>query len=99
MSPFWGNLYDTFKDRRYAALFLVALFGLALSPVLVPVLAIYGLSRAAGAWARSRENRRNRWRRAPLSRDELRVARSKLRSGSPLVLRPVERVPDVNLKY
>jgi len=78
MSPFWNNLYDSFKDRRYAALFLFALGAFLLSPVLLLVMAVYGLSRGVSAIRRAGENRRNKWRYTPLSRDELRVARSKL---------------------
>ncbi|MGA9452167.1 MAG: hypothetical protein WBW41_12580 [Verrucomicrobiia bacterium] len=78
MSPFWNNLYDSFKDRRYAALFLFALGAFVLSPVLLSVMALYGLSRGVSAFRHTRAKRRNKWRYAPLSRDELRVARSKL---------------------
>ncbi len=38
-------------------------------------------------------------RHGPLSRDELRVARSKLRNGMKAINRPAPRVPDTNLKY
>jgi len=78
MSPFWNNLYDSFKDRRYAALFLFGIFAIALSPILLPVMALYGLSRGVSAFRRARAYRRNKWKYAALSRDELRVARSKL---------------------
>jgi len=99
MNPFWNNLYDSFKDRRYAALFFFALGALVLSPVLLPAMALYGLSRGMWALRRARGNRRNKWRRAPLSRDEVRVARSKLRDGSGPVIRPPVQVPDTDLKY
>ena len=78
MSPFRGILYDTYKDRRYAALFLLTLFGLILLPIILVAMTLYGVSQGWSALCRARENRRNRWRHAPLSRDELRVARSKL---------------------
>ena len=84
MNPFWNNVYDSFKDRRYAALFLFALGAFVLSPVLLPVMALYGLWRGMSAFRQARENRRNKWRYAPLSRDELRVARSKLVKGQSL---------------
>jgi hypothetical protein len=45
MNSFWGNLYDHFKDRRYAALFLIALVGLVLSPILLPMMGLYFLGR------------------------------------------------------
>jgi len=99
MSPFWNNLYDSFKDRRYAGLFLFAIFAIALSPILLSAMALYGLSRGISALRHARANRRNRWRYTPLSRDELRVARSKLRDGSSPVIRPPVRVPDTDLKY
>ena len=78
MNSFWGNLYDTFKDRRYAALFLVALGALVLLPILLPVMGLYALARAWSAFCLARANRRNKLRYSPLSRDELRKARSKL---------------------
>ena len=78
MNSFWGNLYDTFKDRRYAALFLIALGALALLPILLPVMGLYVLARGWSAFCLARANRRNQLRYSPLSRDELRKARSKL---------------------
>jgi hypothetical protein len=77
MSPFW-NMYDSFKDRRYAALFLIALGALVLSPILLPVMGLYVLARGWSAFRLARANRRNKLRYLPLSRDEMRVARSKL---------------------
>jgi hypothetical protein len=38
MKSFWGNLYDRYKDRRYAAIFLATFlifFGLALPGVML----------------------------------------------------------------
>jgi len=78
MNSFWGNLYDHFKDRRYAALFLIALVGLVLSPILLPMMGLYFLGRGWSALRLAQANRRNKLRYSPLSRDELRVARSKL---------------------
>ena len=77
MNPFW-NMYDSFKDRRYAALFLITLCALVLSPILLPVMGLYVLARGWSAFCMARANRRNKLRYLPLSRDELRVARSKL---------------------
>jgi len=99
MSTFRGSLYDTFKDRRYAALFLLSLVALALSPVLVPIMAGFGLARAWSAFQMARADRRNRLRYPPLSRDEVRVARSKLQNGMKPLGRPEPRVPDTNLRY
>ncbi len=81
MNPFWNSVYDSFKDRRYAALFLFALGAFVLSPILLPVMGLYFLGRGWSAFRLARENRRNKWRYSPLSRDELRVARSKLMQG------------------
>ncbi|MGA3142325.1 MAG: hypothetical protein ABSF10_04690 [Verrucomicrobiota bacterium] len=78
MNSFWGNRYDTFKDRRYAALFLIALGALALLPILLPVMGLYVLARGWSAFCLARANRRNKLRYSPLSRDELHKARSKL---------------------
>jgi hypothetical protein len=78
MSSFRSNLYDHFKDRRYAALFLVSRGALVLSPILLPVMGLYVLARGWSALRLARANRRNKLRYSPLSRDELRVARSKL---------------------
>ena len=78
MNSFWGNLYDTFKDRRYGVLFLASLAALVLSPVLLPFMGLYVLARGWAAFRLGRANRRNQLRYSPLSRDELRIARSKL---------------------
>jgi hypothetical protein len=99
MSSFRSNLYDHFKDRRYAALFLIALFGLVLLPILLPVMGLYFLGRGWSAFCLAREDRRNKLRYSPLSRDELRVARSKLRNGMKPISRPEPRAPDTFLKY
>jgi hypothetical protein len=78
MSSLRSNLYDTFKDRRYAALFLIALGALVLSPILLPAMGLYVLAQGWSALRLAQANRRNKLRYSPLSRDELRVARSKL---------------------
>jgi len=78
MSSVSNILYDNFKDRRYGVLFLLSLAALVLSPVLLPVLGLYALSRGWSAFRVARASRRNKLRYSPLSRDELRVARSKL---------------------
>jgi hypothetical protein len=78
MKPFWSNMYDAYKDRRYAALFLIAAGTLVLSPVLLPLMGMYACSWGWSAFRVARANRRNKLRYPPLSCDELRVARSKL---------------------
>jgi len=78
MNSLSSALYDSFKDRRYGVLFLLSLVALVLSPILLPVLALYVLSWSWSAFRVARANRRIKLRYSPLSRDELRVARSKL---------------------
>ena len=99
MNSIWDNLYDRFKDRRYGVLFLVSLVALVLSPILLPVMGLYFLGRGWSAFRLDQENRRNKLRHSSLSRDELRVARSKLRNGMKPVNRPVPQAPDTFLKY
>jgi hypothetical protein len=99
MNSIWDNLYDRFKDRRYGVLFLASLVALVLSPVLLPVMGLYFLGRGWSAFCLAQENRRNQLRHSPLSRDELRAARSKLRNGMKPVNRPVPQAPDTFLKY
>ena len=99
MNSYWSNLYDTFKDRRYGMLFLVSLGGLVWLPILLPVMGLYFLGRGWSAFCLARDNRRNKLRYSPLSRDELRVARSKLRNGMKPIHRPAPRAPDTFLKY
>lgn len=84
MNSFSIILYDTFKDRRYGALFLISLAALVLSPILLPVMGLYVLKWGWSAICVARANRRNKLRYSPLSRDELRVARSKLLKGQSL---------------
>ena len=119
MSSSRDNFYDTFKDRRYAALFwstLMMLIGLlvlggfviallaelnlptyvleAMPALAIPGL-VWGALRFRQAYLRSREKAP----RGPLSRDEARVARSKLRNGMKPINRPAARTPDIDLKY
>ena len=65
------------------------------SPALVILLIAWVILKLRRAQRRSRE--RSRY--APLSRDELRIARSKLRNGTRPIHRPAPRAPDTNLKY
>jgi hypothetical protein len=78
MNSSWGSLYDTYKDRRYGVLFLVTLGALVLLPILLPVMGLYVLAWGWSAFCLARANQRNKLRYSPLSRDELRKARSKL---------------------
>ena len=66
--------------------------------------ALPGIGLLALAWGflnfrRAQARKREKLRRTPLSRDELRVARSKLRNGMKPINRPAARTPDVDLKY
>ena len=58
MSSFRSNLYYHFNDRRYAALFFIALGALVLSPILLPVMWLCVLARG---WSALRLARANRW--------------------------------------
>jgi hypothetical protein len=98
MDFFWTNVFEYFKDRRMAGVFfgtLLALVGLIIAGVIVyqilgdkvvyllPVAAAFFLISAARAILRARARRRNRYKSSPLSRDELKKARSKLMRARP----------------
>lgn len=94
MNPFWKTFFEEFKDRgRDATPFLITV-GVLVPVVLIAetngmhltlvlpwvgvVLAAWMLIWLVWAIGSSRKRRRQRWERHELSRDELRVARSKL---------------------
>ncbi|MFZ0826286.1 MAG: hypothetical protein WAO02_02580 [Verrucomicrobiia bacterium] len=80
-----GLLYEVGSEEYFGeALLGIGILGLT-----------WGFLKFRQARARSRE----KLRRGPLSRDEMRVARSKLRNGMKTIHRPAPRVPDTNLKY
>jgi hypothetical protein len=115
MNSSWPDWYDRFKDRRYGGIFwstllaIIASFALGgaigllnlqtyflylLSGIILLILACgFFAFRRAQAW------RRKKLPRGPMSRDELRVARSKLRNEMRTSQRPAPRAPDTNLKY
>jgi hypothetical protein len=115
MNWYWSNLYDSFKDRRYGGLFLSTVLAMIASLVLGAVIGLFdrqidipyvlpGIGLLAAAWMgwslrRALMRSREKLRHGPLSRDELRVARSKLRNERKLIQRPPPRAPDTNLKY
>ena len=119
MNSFWGNLYDTFKDRRYGTLFLSVLLFIFLGflgllkcgaifgepgsgKYFGDILAGIGLLALTWGFLTFRRAQARRWeklRHPSLSRDELRVARSKLRNGIKPINRPAPRAPDTFLKY
>lgn len=89
MDHFWGNVFDYFKERHIAGMFLRALFVLGLlaigfaafypgSMYALPAMGLYLLWRLARAIQQARARWRNRYRSSPLSRDEIQKARSKL---------------------
>jgi hypothetical protein len=101
MNYFWGNIFEHFKDRRFATVFFGTLVALALlllaGTILVesigmenmrtglvyasPVAAVLFLFWIWRTIAQVRARRRERYKISPLSRDELRKARSKLTSA------------------
>jgi uncharacterized membrane protein YeaQ/YmgE (transglycosylase-associated protein family) len=115
MNSFWTNLYDSFKDRRYGGLFLstiLAVIGLLVLgaatgvfnhriyfPYMLPGVGLLVVSWIWRLVRQSRSDRRNKLRNGLLSRDELRVARSKLRNGMKPIHRPAPKAPDTFLKY
>jgi uncharacterized protein (DUF58 family) len=115
MNSHWSNLYDSFKDRRYGGLFvfsilafigllvLGAAIGLFNQQIFFPYL-LPGIGLLAAAWIwrglrRARVERKKRLQHSPLSRDELRAARSKLRNGMKPINRPAQQSLDTFLKY
>jgi hypothetical protein len=65
----------------------------------LPGIGILGLAWGFLKFRQARMRDRERLRRGPLSRDELRVARSKLRNGMKPAEHPAPRAPDTWLKY
>ncbi|MGA2240682.1 MAG: hypothetical protein ABSH11_01395 [Verrucomicrobiota bacterium] len=65
----------------------------------LPGIGILGLAWAFLKFRRAQAERKKRLSHSPLSRDELRAARSKLRNGMKPINRPAPRAPDTNLKY
>ena len=115
MDSFHGNLYDHFKDRHYGGIFWSTLLSIIASFALGAAIGLFnlqvyfpyllpGIGLLAATWVwrsirQARAERQKQLRRAPLSRDELRVARSKLGNGTRSIIRPVSRAPDTDLKY
>jgi hypothetical protein len=65
----------------------------------LPGIGLLGLAWAIVKFRRAQIRGREKSQYAPLSRDELRVARSKLRNGMAGPKRPAPRVPDMDLRY
>ena len=97
MNFFWDNVFEYFKDRRFAPVFFGALLGLVVAliagAILYKTICVYelqhymvyalpgvGLTFVAligREIARARARARDRYKSSPLSRDEMRKARSK----------------------
>ena len=65
----------------------------------LPGIGILGLAWGFLKFRQARIRSREKLPRSPLSRDELRAARSKLRNGMKPINRPAPRAPDTFLKY
>jgi len=68
-------------------------------PQVLAGVGLLGLVLGIWKFRRAQLRRRAKSRHPPLSRDELRVARSKLRNGSSPGIRSTVRGPDMDLKY
>ena len=115
MNSPWNNWYDGFKDRRNGGIFWSTLLAIIASFVLggaiglfnlqmyflylLPGIGLLVLARGFFAFRRAQAWRREKLPRGTMSRDELRVARSKLLNGMRPIRRPASRAPDTNLKY
>ena len=115
MNSSWNNWYDGFKDRRYGGIFWSTLLAIIASFVLGGAIGLFNLQiyflyllpgiglliLACGfiAFRRAQAWRREKLPRGPMSRDELRVARSKLGNGMKPIQRLAPRAPDTDLKY
>jgi hypothetical protein len=99
---FWSTLMALFALLALAAFVATALSGLGMQEYFMealPGIGILGLAWAFLKFRQARIRSREKLRHGPLSRDELRVARSKLRNGTKPIQRPAPRAPDTNLKY
>jgi choline-glycine betaine transporter len=99
---FWSTLMSLIGLLVLAASGFAVLSGLGMQdyflealPALAILFLVWGILRFRRAYLQNRE----KLPRGPISRDELRVARSKLRNGMRPIQRPAPRAPDTNLKY
>ena len=99
---FWSTLMTLIGLLALVAYVVAMMSGLEMQDYFLEALPapailflVWGVLRFRQAYLRSRE----KLPRDPMSRDELRVARSKLRNGMRLNRRPAPRAPDTNLKY
>ena len=99
---FWSTLMALIGLLALGAFITVVLSGFGLQDYLLETLPGIGILILAWGFLKFQQARarsREKLRRGPLSRDELRLARSKLRNGSKPSKHPAPRVPDTNLKY
>jgi len=99
---FWSTLMILIGLLALGVFIAVALSEFGLQEYFLealPGLGILGLAWGFLKFRQARARSREKLRRGPLSRDEMRVARSKLRNGMKPSKRPAPRVPDTNLKY
>jgi uncharacterized membrane protein YfcA len=99
---FWSTLMALIGLLALGWCIAAVMSEFGLQEYLIEALPGIGILVLAWVWSRFRQARlrsRERLRRAPLSRDELRLARSKLRNGMKPIKRPATQVPDTNLKY
>ncbi len=99
---FWSTLMGLFGVLGLGAIIAGILSEFGKEEYIVEALPGLGILLLAWAFLRFRQayvRDREKLPRRPLSRDELRIARSKLRNGLKPIQRPAPRVPDTNLKY
>jgi len=99
---FWSSLMALFGGLVLSAFIAALLFGLGMQEYFLEALPGIGILFVAWVVLKFRQARarsREKLQHGPLSRDELRIARSKLRNGMRRINRPASRVPDTNLRY
>jgi 5-bromo-4-chloroindolyl phosphate hydrolysis protein len=99
---FWSTLMALIGLLALGVIIAAVLSGVGMQQYFQKALPAIGILGLAWVFLKSRQAQmrsRERLTHDPLSRDELRVARSKLRNGMKPIQRPAPRVPDTNLKY
>jgi hypothetical protein len=99
---FWSTLMALFGLLALGGFLVALLFEFGMQEYFfeaLPGIGILGLAWGFLKFRQARTRSREKLLHGPLSRDELRVARSKLRNGMKPINRPAPRAPDTNLKY
>jgi len=99
---FWSTLMGLFGALILGSFIAALLSEFGMQDYFLDALPGAGILVLAWVFLKMRQARRRsreKLRHGPLSRDELRIARSKLRNGMKAINRPALRVPDTNLKY